>query len=100
MVSWVYDKKFLAGTQFLFGTLLFTTGEDGNLELQVRGPTSRQWAPIYDKAPYYPTTTTSASDGLRSSLNPCAGPHALADLGAQVPAFRWDMGPYFMRNNT
>jgi hypothetical protein len=32
MALWVYDKKFLADMQFLFGTLSFTTGEDDNLE--------------------------------------------------------------------
>jgi hypothetical protein len=36
MAPWVYDEKFLVGTQFLFGTLMFTAGEDENLELQVQ----------------------------------------------------------------
>jgi hypothetical protein len=40
MGLWVYDKKFPVGTQFLFGTLLFTDGEDENIELQ--GPAPRQ----------------------------------------------------------
>jgi hypothetical protein len=37
MAPWVCEEKFLVGTQFLFGTLMSTVGEDGNLELQVRG---------------------------------------------------------------
>jgi hypothetical protein len=32
MASWVYDKKFLADMQFLFGMLPFTVGEDDDLE--------------------------------------------------------------------
>jgi hypothetical protein len=35
MAPWVYNKKFSMGTQFLLGTLMFTTGEDGNLKLSV-----------------------------------------------------------------
>jgi hypothetical protein len=32
MASWIYDKKFSAGTQFMFETLPFMTGEDDDLE--------------------------------------------------------------------
>jgi hypothetical protein len=32
MASWVYNEKFPMGTQFLFETLLFTMGEDDDLE--------------------------------------------------------------------
>jgi hypothetical protein len=32
MTSWVYDEKIPTDTQFLFGTLLFTVGEDDDLE--------------------------------------------------------------------
>jgi hypothetical protein len=32
MAPWIYDKRFSAGTQFVFRTLLFTMGEDDNLE--------------------------------------------------------------------
>jgi hypothetical protein len=37
MASWKDALKFLAGTQVLFRILLFTTGEDGDLELQAQG---------------------------------------------------------------
>jgi hypothetical protein len=84
MAPWVYDEKFAMDMQFLFRTLMFTVGEDGNLELQVRCPPPRQWASIYDGAPYYlagpSSTTTSASDRLRSGLNPCAGMYTLATM--------------------
>jgi hypothetical protein len=32
MDLWIYDKKFLAGTQFLFKTLSFMAGEYDNLK--------------------------------------------------------------------
>jgi hypothetical protein len=32
MASWVYDEKFPMGTQFVFRTLLFTAGQDDDLE--------------------------------------------------------------------
>jgi hypothetical protein len=60
---------------------MFTAGEDGNLELQIRGPPPRQWALIYGEAPYYPadlpSTTTLMLDSVRSSLNPYTGPYTL-----------------------
>jgi hypothetical protein len=31
MTSWIYDEQFLTGMRFLFGTLLFTAGEDDDL---------------------------------------------------------------------
>jgi hypothetical protein len=87
MAPWVYDEKFPMGTQFLFGTLLFATREDGNLELQVGGQAPSQWALIYGEAPYYPanllTTTTSTSDGPYLGMNPCVGPY----LGNLNPDF-------------
>jgi hypothetical protein len=32
MAPWIYDKKFSTGTQFIFGTLPFMTGEDDDHE--------------------------------------------------------------------
>jgi hypothetical protein len=32
MAPWIYDKKFLTGTQFMFRTLPFMVGEDDHLE--------------------------------------------------------------------
>jgi hypothetical protein len=84
MTPWVYDKKFLVGTQFLFGTSMFTIGEDGNLELQVQGQPPRQCESIYGKAPYYPTNppsmTTSTLSSAHSCLIHCAGPSTLAAM--------------------
>jgi hypothetical protein len=96
MAPWVYDEKFPVSTEFLFGTLMFIVGEDGNLELQVQGLPPHQWAPIYDEAPYGPTgpssTTTLASDNVCSGLNPYAGPYVLTAMTSQgyligVPIF-------------
>jgi hypothetical protein len=99
MAPCIYDKKFPVGTQFLFETLMFTTEEDENLELQVRGPPPRRWAPIHGGAPCYPaspSTTTSASDGVRIGLNLYAGSYTLTAMTSWghpmgVPAF-WSSG--------
>jgi hypothetical protein len=37
MTPWIYDEKIPVGTKFLFRTLLFTPGEDNNLELKIWG---------------------------------------------------------------
>jgi hypothetical protein len=102
MAHWVYDKKFPVGTQFLFRTLMFTTEEDENLKLQVRGPPPRQWAPIYDKALYGSTdpssTTTSALNDIPSGLNPYAVSYVLASmtLGTYLLALDWDIELHFI----
>jgi hypothetical protein len=97
MAPCIYDKKFSVGTQFLFGTLMFTAGKDGNLELQVQGSPPRQWALIWGGAPCCPagpsSMTTSASDDIRTGLNPYAGPYTLAAMTSwghpiRAPMFR------------
>jgi hypothetical protein len=78
MSPWTFEVKFYYGTQFLFGTLMFTAEKDGTLELQTQGPTPSHHEPIYGEAPYYPVnhSTTSASRGARSRFNPYAGSYA------------------------
>jgi hypothetical protein len=39
-------------TQFLFGLLMFATGEDRNLELLIRGPAPSHPQSVYGKSPY------------------------------------------------
>jgi hypothetical protein len=46
IVSWKDDIKFPAGMQFLFKTLLFMVGEDGDLELQAHDHEERCTTPI------------------------------------------------------
>jgi hypothetical protein len=36
MAPWTFSVKFPYDTQFIFGLLMFATGEDGNLELLTR----------------------------------------------------------------
>jgi hypothetical protein len=70
MTPWTIEVKFPYDTQFLFGTLMFTAGEDNP-----RGLVPSHHEPIYREAPYYPTDplATSASRGARSGLIPYAG---------------------------
>jgi hypothetical protein len=59
-------------TQFIFGSLMFVAGEDGNLELLTRSLASKHHTPVYGQAPYLPASS-STSDEAYSSLNPYAG---------------------------
>jgi hypothetical protein len=71
MAPWTIEVKFLHDTQFLFGSLMFTTGEDRNLELLTRGPAPTHRKPVYGEALYYPTNpSASASSDAHSGLNP------------------------------
>jgi hypothetical protein len=53
---------------------MFTTGEDGTLELLTRGPVPSHH---YEKDPYYlaDPSPSSASNGIFSYWNPYAGPY-------------------------
>jgi hypothetical protein len=75
LAPWTFKVKFSYGTQFLFGTLMFTIGEDGTLKLLARGPAPSHHKPIYGEAPYYPAEprATLAPGGARSGLNPYVG---------------------------
>jgi hypothetical protein len=55
MASWIYDEKFLMGTQFLFGIMLFTAKEDNNLEHPAQEQEERR------------RMTTSALSSLKAS---------------------------------
>jgi hypothetical protein len=71
MAPWTIEVKFLHDTQFLFGSLMFTTGEDRNLELLTRGPAPTHRKPVFGEALYYPTNpSASASSDAHSGLNP------------------------------
>jgi hypothetical protein len=72
MPPWTFNVKFSYGTQFTFGSLMFATGEDGNLELLTWGPALKQFSPVYGQAPYLPASS-STSGGICSGLNPYSG---------------------------
>jgi hypothetical protein len=46
MAPWIYDKKFSAGTQFMFRMLPLTTGEDDNFEHPVSEQEERRMTMI------------------------------------------------------
>jgi hypothetical protein len=63
MAPWTFDMKFPLGTQFTFGSLTFTVGEDGDLKMLPPGP-----------VPEHPTPAPSSTSGSTwSSLDPFAG---------------------------
>jgi hypothetical protein len=78
MAPWTFEVKFPYGTQFLFGTLMFTAGEDRTIKLLTHSPSPSHHELIYGEAPYYPVdpSTALASGGTRSGLNPYAGSYA------------------------
>jgi hypothetical protein len=108
LAHWVYDKKLLVGTQFLFKTLMFTVGEDGNLEMQVRGPPLRQWAPIYNTSPYSPHRSfihNNFSIGwcllrfeslCRAVHSRCYEVMGRPNRGAYFPTLSWDIKLHFI----
>jgi hypothetical protein len=61
---------------------MFTTGEDGNLELLTRDATLKHPALVYGQAPYYPADPPT-SGGACLGLNPYAGPYYLATMTSQ-----------------
>jgi hypothetical protein len=75
MAPCVFETKFPYYTPFLFGTLMFTTGEDGTLVLLTQGLAQSHHESIYGDAPYYPAVplATSTSGGASSGLNPWTG---------------------------
>jgi hypothetical protein len=46
MATWIYDEKFLTGTQFLSGTMSFTMVEDNDLEHMTQEHKERRTATI------------------------------------------------------
>jgi hypothetical protein len=82
MAPWTFSTKFPYGTQFIFRSLMFTDGEDGNLELLTQGSTPKHHVPVYGKAPYYPVNP-STSGGACSCLNPHAEPYNFSAMTSQ-----------------
>jgi hypothetical protein len=72
IAPWTFSIKFPYNTQFTFGSLMFATWEDGNLE----------FAPVYGHAPYLPSTS-STPGGACSGLNPHASSYHRATKTTQ-----------------
>jgi hypothetical protein len=85
MAPWTFSVMFPYDTQFIFESLMFTVGEDGNLELLTREPMPRHPAPVYGIDLYYlsDVPTSSTSGGARAYLNPCAGPYYFSTMTSQ-----------------
>jgi hypothetical protein len=82
MAPWTFSIMFPCGTQFIFRSLMFTAGEDGNLELLTQGPVPKHLVPVYGKTPHYPANS-STSGGACSGMNPYAEPYYLTAMTSQ-----------------
>jgi hypothetical protein len=60
-----------------FGSLMFSIGEDRNLELLTRGPASKHHALVYGQPSYLPIDPSTSSRAC-SGLNSYAGPYYLS----------------------
>jgi hypothetical protein len=65
--------------QFIFGSLMFTIGEDRNLELLTWSAMPKHPPSVYGKAPYH-LTDPSTSGRACSYLNPYIGPYYLTTM--------------------
>jgi hypothetical protein len=45
MATWTFDVKFPRGTEFIFGSLMFAAGEDGDLRMLPPGEATEHTAP-------------------------------------------------------
>jgi hypothetical protein len=74
MAPWTFNIKFPYGTQYIFGSLMFVAGEDGNLELLTQGPALKRLTPVYGQAPYLPASSSTSGDDC-SGFNTYVGPY-------------------------
>jgi hypothetical protein len=72
MTPWIYDVMFPLDTQFTFGSLKFTAGEDGELRILPLGPAPKRRMPADGQVPSS-LTTSSISGGACSGLDPFTG---------------------------
>jgi hypothetical protein len=69
MTPGIFNVKFPYDTQFTFGSLTFTVGEDRNLKMLPPMLAPERLTPVYEQAPYFPTIS-SISGGVFSGLDP------------------------------
>jgi hypothetical protein len=74
MSPWTFDVKFSCGTQFTFGSLTFTVGENRNIRMLPQGPTPGRLASIYGQDLCF-SVISSITGGAFSGLDPYAGQH-------------------------
>jgi hypothetical protein len=82
---WTLSVKFPYDTQFIFGSLMLVTGEDGDLKLLTRGLVPNHQWPVYGQAPYYPAdpSKSSVSTSACLGLNPYAWSYHLSAMTSQ-----------------
>jgi hypothetical protein len=69
MAPWTFDVKFPPATQFTFGSLIFATGEGGDLRMLPLGPAPERLTLADGQAPWS-LTTSSTSGGVCPGLDP------------------------------
>jgi hypothetical protein len=70
----MFDIKFPCDTQFTFGSLTFSAGEDGNLKMLPPGPALERLVPVYGQAPCFLAISSTTGDACSGS-DPYAGQH-------------------------
>jgi hypothetical protein len=85
MAPWTFDIKFHLGTQFTFGSLMFTAGEDGDLKMLPPGPASEHPA----------LAPSSTLGGACSGLDPFIGLYiCTAKLVRDIPIVMSILRPF------
>jgi hypothetical protein len=85
MAPWTFDIKFHLGTQFTFGSLMFTAGEDGDLKMLPPGPASEHPA----------LAPSSILGGVCSGLDPFIGLYiCTAKLVRDIPIVMSILRPF------
>jgi hypothetical protein len=72
MTPWTFNVKFPYGTEFIFGSLTFDMGENGNLKMLTPVPAPERLAPVYGEAPYLPVISSILGSAY-SGLDPYVG---------------------------
>jgi hypothetical protein len=72
MTLWTFNVKFPYDTEFIFGSLTFDTGENGNLKMLTPAAAPKRLAPVYGEAPYLPVISSTLG-GACLGLDPYVG---------------------------
>jgi hypothetical protein len=84
MAPWTFDVKFSYGTQFIFGSLMFVAGKDGNFKMLPSGSAPERLAPVHGQGSCF-SVISSTSGGACSGLNPYAVLYIRTKLVRGIP---------------
>jgi hypothetical protein len=87
MAPWIFNIKFPYDTEFIFQSLMFTTGDDESLELLTQGLVPKHLASVYGISPYY-LADPSTPGGACLGLNPHARPYYPSVMTSQGRSIR------------